>query len=184
MELFILLAIIGIINTVLKSAKRQQQTTGKPSSRGPAPEKPWQRMLGDLAETFEQEVSGKKPPIKTIPPISGAFPPPPSALREGDADDQEGYGSTASVSVVSSQSGEGSAGAQVPQAGWRGSLPGTDVSVALTANLTPQPALAEPVTVAPNGLGLTFTRDELIRAVVMNEILTRPQDRKRRWAGH
>ncbi len=182
MELFILLAIIGIINTVLKNAKRQQPT-GNPS-RSPAPDKPWQRMLGDLAQTIEQEVSGKKPPIKTIAPISGAFPPPPSTLQEGEADDQEGYGSTASVSVVSSQSGEGSVRPQVPQAGWRGSLPGTEGSIALTANLAPQPASTEPAPVSQSGLGLTFTKDDLIKAVVMNEVLTRPQDRRRRWASH
>lgn len=183
MELFILLAVIGIINSVVKNARRQQQTSGN-QDRGAGPDRPWQRMLGDLAETIEKEVTGKKQqPIKTtIPPISGSFPPPPSALQEGDADDQEGYRPVPGMSAVSSQPGEGVSLPQTNQ--WHGSLPGTEGAAAMTAYAAPAPDSAEPASASPNGLGLSLAKDDLVRAVVMSEILTRPQDRRRRWAGH
>ena len=190
--IFSFLVIIGIVNAIIKWARKQAAANQK--GQGAAPEKPWQQMMGGMVRTLEEAVTGK---------TSGEAAPPAPAYktlkspvyREGIS----GGGAGASPSSIAglqtpyivggetaaspySLTGEGTSRPLEPLPQWHGSLPGTEGAAAFTMK-TPDTSLApEPAQEAQPALNLSFGRDSLMQAVVMHEILTRPQDnRRRRW---
>ncbi len=185
--LFGFLVIIGIVNTIIKWAKKQ--SANGQQNQGASPEKPWQRMIGDIAKTVEESMSGKTP-AKNVP-VSPAYKTlKEAAYREGMGGGEGVSGSApafqrpATISLgaaagSSYQPGEGTSYPQEPIPQWHGSLGGTEGSLAFTANLKDVPAAEQTAETRP-ALNLSFTRDSLMQAVVMHEILTRPQDKRRR----
>lgn len=190
---FTFLVIIGIISSIFKWAKKQQQAAGGSSNQGAAQEKPWQRMMGDMVKTLEENVTGK-PPEKAMPPAPVYKTLKAPVLKEGMGGG-EGLAVPGSITYQRPAhivGGEGDAspyslaseGLSMPQESmskWHGSLPGTEGTIAFTTKAADTRVAAEPVQTSHPTLGLTFNRDSLMQAVVMHEILTRPQDRKRRW---
>jgi hypothetical protein len=185
----IFLIIIGIVNTVIKWARKQGAANQK--SQGAAKDMPWQRMLGDMAKTMESTMTGKPP--------SGAAPAAPlkepvyngeeAGGTEGTFSAGMNYQRPATISGVQlasspySLSTEGTSLPQEPLPQWHGSLAGTEGSVAFTANIKDTPVTERVQETYPT-LNLKFNRNSIMQAVVMQEILTRPQDRKRRWRPH
>ena len=189
--LFTILFVIGIINAIFKWAKKQQGS-GQPGG-GAAPDQPWKRLLGDITQTLDSTLSGKPVVVKQLPqPIRLA---PTAAPGQEGSSGSEGYGSggapmqralySASETAASPYSLSGGSQPKASEQGkiWHGSLPGTEGVVSFTAKL----ADTSPVEVSAEAVPdfqLRFDRDTLIHAVVMQEILTRPQDRRRRWSTH
>ncbi len=172
----VLMILFAIVNVVLKAAKKQQ--AGSKGRR--TPEQPWQRMLGDIGKSFQGPASEKQPDLLMTPlnPVKSAAP---KVYREGTGKEgQYTPGSLANrqqMSVsISPRLGEGeSAPLSAP-----GSLAmALDAEAVHPAGGSPMPAAAQP---SASALHLAFNRDALLQAVVMHEILTRPQDRKRRWS--
>ncbi len=188
------LIIIGIVNAIIKWARKQVANNQK--SGGAEPEKPWQRMIGDMAKTMEATMTGKQsvsaapaaPVYKTLkaPVYNGEGA---GSREEGTFSAGLNYQRPATISDAQlasspySLSAEGTSLPQEPAPKWHGSLPGTEGSMALTANIKDTP-VAERVHETYPALNLQFNRNTLVQAVVMQEILTRPQDRRRRWTPH
>jgi hypothetical protein len=183
------LIIIGIVNAIIKWARKQAADSKK--GQGAAPEKPWQRMIGDVAKTMEDAINGKQPaetaPVKPVfktlkTPIFNS-----EGLGGGeDGSYSAGQGYQRPAAIADSpgdQSTEGTSLPQEPAPQWHGSLPGTEGSVALTVNMKEMPVLESAQESYP-ALNLQFNRNTLVQAVVMQEILARPQDRRRRWTPH
>ena len=192
---FVLIAIFGIVNMVIKWAKKQQASQNS-SNQGAAPDKPWQRMMGDMARTFEESVTGK-PPVKAAPPAPAKKTPASSIYGEGMGG--EGLAAPGSMTYQRPASyitggdeagspyalaGEGMYRPLEPVQNWRGSLAGASEPIAFTTKMRESSAAAEPGQERHPALGLPFNRDSLMQAVVMHEILIRPQDRRRRWRAH
>jgi hypothetical protein len=188
-NIFTFLILIGIANVIIKWVRKQAANNQK--SGGAEPEKPWQRMLGDMAKTMEATMAGKQtagtapaaPVFKTLKTpmnndggtgsgVAGSF--------SSDLDYQRPASIMDSIDVPST---EGTSAPQEPLPQWHGSLPGTEGSIALTANLNKAPVMGRTQETYP-ALNLQFNRNSLVQAVVMQEILTRPQDRRRRWRPH
>ncbi len=190
--IFPILVIIGIVNAIFKWAKKQQASANR-DNHGAAPEKPWQRMLGDLTQTIEESMSGKQP-AKTAQPAQVYKTLKAPALREGMG---SGEGAAMPGSMANQQApyiagGEGaaspyslsSASTSKPQEllpRLQSSLSGTAESASFTAKTADTRLVLEPVQNMYPALSLAINRDTLMQAVVMHEILTRPQDRRRRW---
>ncbi len=191
---FTFLIIIGIVNVIIKWVRKQVANNQK--SGGTAPEKPWQRMIGDMAKTMETTMTGKQP-------ISAAPAAPVYKTLKTSVYNGEGTGSgeggtfsagmnfqrPATISGVElasspySLSTEGTSLPQEPAPQWHGSLAGTEGTVAFTASIKNTP-VTERVQETYPALNLRFDRNSIVQAVVMQEILTRPQDRRRRWTPH
>lgn len=171
--IFVIIVLLGIVNVILRAAKKQQ--SGSTSRRS---EQPWQRMLGDLGKSFQETASGK-PPM----PLSPARPSAPKVYREGagayEGRSDSGGGPGLKAPALSSQTVTGE-GVSAPVT-WRGSLPGTTEAV-MSVKAAPSPPIADSEQSAHAPLQLAFTRDSLLQAVVMQEVLTRPRDRRRRWS--
>lgn len=193
-NIFVLLIIIGIVNSIIKWAKKQ--TTESKKGQGAAPEKPWQRMIGDMAKSVEDAMTGKQPAgSATAAPVFKTLKAP---VYNGEGS-VGGAGETFSAGMAYQrptsisgaelasshypQSTEGTSLPQEPLPQWHGSLPGTEGTVAFTANLKDAPVTDRAQDAYPF-LNLQFNRNTLVQAVVMQEILTRPQDRRRRWIPH
>lgn len=189
--LFTFIIIIGIVNSVIKWIKKQQASQNQ-GNQGAAPDKPWQRMIGDMAKTLEESISGKQPE-KTAPvPVYKTLKAPVSlegtSSGEGSAYPQSVAGHSTpyiaagegDASPYSLQS-EGASRPQEPLPQWRGNLPGEMEPVSLTAKAADTRLVTAPIQEVAPALNLTFNRDTLLQAVVMHEILTRPQERRRRW---
>lgn len=174
--IIVILILFAVINGVVKAAKRQQ--SGSQGRR--APEQPWQRMLGDIGKSPQSPASGRQPDLLTTPlnPVKSAAP---KTYREGTGSEgQYAPGSLVNRKPPStSLSPSFAEGESAPL-----SAPG---SLAMAADaVAAQPVAGSPMPGAPHPaaspLHLAFNRDALLQAVVMHEILTRPQDRKRRWS--
>lgn len=189
---FVLIAIFGIINMVIRWAKKQQASQNS-SNQGAAPDKPWQRMMGDMAKTLEESISGKQPVKQPVPtPVYKTLKAPISTEGMGSGEGSAQPGSIAgwkppyiaggsAASPYSLQS-EGVSRLQEPLPQWRGSLPGSAESVSFTAKAADTQLVPDLTQESHSALSLAFNRDSLLRAVVMHEILTRPQERRRRWS--
>jgi hypothetical protein len=183
------LVIIGIVNAIIKWARKQ--TADSKKGQGAAPDKPWQRMIGDMAKTMEATMTGKQP-ASTAPavPVFKTLKTP-IYNGEGTNSGTEGlfssgldYQRPATIAdSLNAQSTEGTSLPQEPLPQWHGSLSGTEGSVALTAGFKDM-SLTDHAQEAYPTLNLRFNRDSLVQAVVMQEILARPQDRRRRWVPH
>lgn len=188
------LIIIGIVNAIIKWARKQVANNQK--SGGASPEKPWQRMIGDMAKTMEATMAGKQP--VSAAPAAPVYKTLKTPIYNGEGTGG-GEGGTFSTSMnyqrpatisdaqLASSSysllAEGTSLPQEPAPQWHGSLPGTEGSVALASTLKYTPDTLNVQETYPT-LSLQFNRSSLVQAVVMQEILTRPQDRRRRWIPH
>jgi hypothetical protein len=192
--LFTFLIIIGIVNAIVKWARKQ--SADKQKSEGATPEKPWQRMLGDMAKTMEETMTGKAP--AGTAPTAPVYKTLKAAVYNGEGTGGgEGetfsagmnYQRPATISGFELASGrnppstEGTSLPQEPAPQWHGSLAGTEGSVAFTTNIQ-DTTITERVQETYPTLNLKFDRNSIMQAVVMQEILTRPQDRRRRWRPH
>lgn len=151
-------------------------------------------MIGDMAKTLEDTMAGKQPG-KAAPPAPVYRTPTAPAYTEGSSgsEGETSPGSTAyrqtpyivggeTAASPYSLNGEGiSRQPQEPLPTWRGSLPSTEGTVAFTAKMNDTYLTPGPYQEAHPALNLSFNRDSLMQAVIMHEILTRPQDRRRRW---
>ncbi len=188
--IFPILFVIGIVNAIIKWAKKQQASGQQ--SRGSTPDQSWKRMLGDIAQTLDSTLSGKPAQQPTLPPVKPA----PAVVPGGEGVYRgEGYGAGAPTQRTLFSAGETAASPYSLSGGshhkpseegevWRGSLPGTEGAAAFTAKLADTSPVTSSAQEAVPNLQLRFDRDSLVQAVVMQEVLTRPQDRRRRWSTH
>lgn len=183
------LVIIGIVNAIIKWARKQ--TADSKKGQGAAPDKPWQRMIGDMAKSMEDAMTGKQaagtapaaPVFKTLktPIFNGEGT---NSGTEGSFSSGLDYQRPATIAdSLNAQSSEGSSLPQEPLPQWHGSLSGTEGSVAFTSNLRDGTVSVHAEETYP-AMSFQFNRNTLVQAVVMREILTRPQDRRRRWIPH
>ncbi len=193
--IFTLIVIIGIANVIIKWVRKQAAVNQK--NQGAAPENPWQRMMGDMTKTLEDTITGK-PPEKVAPtPVYKTLKTP--VLREEGTGSGEGEAYPGSIAdyrapyIVGGETaaspyslaGQSVSKPQEPVPMRYSSLPGKEESAAFTAKAADMRLSAEPGRPAQAALSLAFNRDSLMQAVVMHEILTRPQDnRRRRWKSH
>ena len=188
--IFSILVLFGIISSIVKWVKKQG--SGQQGS-GTAPDQSWKRMLGDIAQTLDTTLSGKPAQQPSLPPTvkpAPAFAPGGEGTYGG-----EGYGAGGPTQRALFSASETAAspytffsGSQLRPSeqgeAWHGSLSGTEGAVGFTAKLADtSPATSSAQEAVPN-LQLRFDRDSLVQAVVMQEILARPQDRRRRWSTH
>jgi len=190
--IFTILVLFGIFSSIAKWVKKQQGN-GQQGS-GKVPDQPWKRMLGDVAKQLEDTMSGKTPmqPAKLPPTI---YRPAPASQNEGARGSEGQHLSNESGSSIPYLIGGEGAGSPYalssegiskpldPLPAWRGSLTGT-LDAAYSSNEADIRAAAEQLQESNPTLRLNFDQDSLVSAIVMQEILTRPQDRKRRWSTH
>jgi hypothetical protein len=178
----VIFIIFGIVSFINKKSKQQHTTTK--TGQGSEPEKPWQRMLGDVSKTIEQELTGKQPQKVFKPAPAGTALPsaffPKASVQETPAP------VTAEATMIPANyvDTEGTSAPQQPLPAWHGSLTGTEGSVAATAAITPAQTAVFDARIVQPAIQFTFTKDTMLQAVVMSEILTRPADRRRRWVHH
>ncbi len=190
--IFTILVLFGIFSSIAKWVKKQQGSGQQGGST--TPDQPWKRMLGDVAKQLDDTISGKMPlqPAKLPPTI---FKPVASSQTEGawgGEGQSQASQSGSSVSYLAGGegtgtpyafSGEGVSTPLEPLPNFRGSMAGT-LDAAYSSNESDVRAAVEPMQELNDTLRMSFDRQSLVKAIVMQEILTRPQDRRRRWSTH
>ncbi len=177
--IFAILVIFGIVNSIVKWAKKQQASQNR-DNQGAAPDKPWQRMLGELSQSMEGAIPGKQQPVKRIVSPIRVHSPTAKTWQEGEGGGEGTISEQSSFTTMAPSVQDTVHIAPSPEQ-WHGSIPGPSEYEAFTPRKADVRVEAEPALSAP---GLSFGRDSLMQAVIMHEILTRPQERKRRCRYH
>lgn len=188
-SIFILFGIISFIGKLIKGQKAPGQ-----AGQASTPEQPWKRMLGDVAKQMDEAFGGKpamqpaKLPPTVYRPMSAA---PAQSTRASEAQSMQ---SAMGGSIPYFNSGEGSGSLSMPSLEgvsapleplptFRGSMTGT-LDEAYSSSETSNLSAIEQELSPSSTFRLNLDRDSLVNAIVMQEVLTRPQDRRRRWSTH
>ncbi len=194
MEIFILFAIIGIINSVIKNAKRQGGNAK--GGAGTAPEQPWRKMMGSFTDALEKmEQDGKKlsyPPKVGSTGVDSMQKIPAASMEKSQKwwpatssqGERSGRLAVEQAGISEGISLEGRAGGIVEGSaesfGSRMESRLTESWLEADAQSMGDRSLLMTETITEGSeIKLQFTKDSLLQAVVMNEILTRPCNRRR-----
>lgn len=207
MEIAIIVVVMLVVSSLakLKEAGNKNNSGSQRGGRksGPAPEQPWQQLLGgefaDIAKSFKKELgipdksnSTSKHANNQAKPAQVYKPKPNGTLS------QRLEMSQTSIEIAKGESNVVDRGkiigGSIEGAGFEGMstyegyenfenfevLDGFEDIVTETAPQANAKTQGIPVPKRPE-INIVFNQDTLVQAIVMNEILTRPIDRKRRW---
>jgi len=125
--LFIVFILIGIVNAIFKWSKKQQATGGR-QGQGAAPEKPWQRILGELSQTIEGSSSGEKWPAGKAFPTVIRKSIAPKVMPEGESSTEE-WGATSNEYIEMTPNVVDNVYSTPPKQQYQGSLLGANSSL-------------------------------------------------------